>query len=175
MPTGENHRCQIEEGGAVMREISAIGKKMLRFQERLAAERHYKPIEPDLFLGDVRQTYLQNLPEWCSLTGAPQTPLYTLDDTQICTGYDRIVIGDYGAFVEISPSQIIQEAIHCKPGQEFRRDDLRFSENVKYLWMTAKDRSNCKIYLQKKMVSYANYLPGMYYISPYEVYPDTLK
>ena len=155
-----------------MKEISVIGKKMLRFQERLAKERHYQPIEPDLFLGDVRQTYLQELPEWCSITGAPQTPLYTLGDTLLCTGYDRIVIGDYGAFIEISPTQIQTKSICCKPGQEYRRDDPRFSESVKYLWLTAKDLSDCKIYLQKKPVCYADYIPGKYYISPYEVYPQ---
>lgn len=153
-----------------MRQISDIGKQMLRFQSNLAAEHHYKPIEPNLFLGDVRQTYLQNLPAWCSLTDSPQTPLYSLDGTKLCTGYTRIVIGDYGAFVEISPDQICQQTIHCKPGQEFRANDPRFSENVKYLWMTAKDHSDCKIYLQKKSVNYADYIPGMYYISPYEVY-----
>lgn len=154
-----------------MREITAIGKKMLRFQEKLAQERHYAPIEPDLFLGDVREKYLQALPEWCSIAGAPQTPLCTLDDTLLCTGYDRIVIGDYGAFIEISPAQIQKKAICCKIGQEYRRDDPRFSENVKYLWLTAKDFSDCKIYFQKKSVNYADYIPGKYYISPYEVYP----
>lgn len=154
-----------------MKEITAVGKKMLQFQEHLAAGHHYKPIEIDLFLGDVRQTYLQNLPDWCSLTGAPQTPLYTLDDTLVCTGYERIVIGDYGAFIEISPEQIRKETLRCKPGQEFRQNDPRFSKNVKYLWLTAKDLSGCKIYFQRKRVDYADYIPGMYYISPYEVYP----
>ena len=156
-----------------MKQISAIGKEMLRFQANLAAERNYQPVEPDLFLGDVRDKYRQALPDWCSLTGAPQMPLYTLDDTLLCTGYDRIVIGDYGAFVEISPQQILQEAICIKPGQEFRANDPRFSQNVKYLWLTAKDRSGCKIYCQKKTVDYADYTPGMYYISPYEVHPGT--
>lgn len=154
-----------------MRQISDIGKEMLRFQENLAKEHGYKPVEPNLFLGDVRQTYLQNLPAWCSLTGSPQMPLYSLAGTKLCTGYTRIVIGDYGAFVEISPDQICRQAIRCKPGQEFRANDPRFSENVKYLWITTKDNSDCKIYFQKKAVSYADYIPGMYYISPYEVYP----
>ena len=152
-----------------MKPISEIGRKMLTFQSRLALEKGYKPIEPNLFLGDVRQKYIEALPDWCSLHGDPASPLYSLDGTLLCNGYTRIVIGDYGAFVEISPQQIRKEALRCQPGQEYRQQDDRFSANIKYLWLTAKDNSSCKIYLQKKTVSYADYLPGMYYISPYEV------
>lgn len=98
-----------------------------------------------------------------------KTPLYTLDGTQIATGYQRIVIGDYGAFVEIAPGQICKDALRCKPGQEYRYAEERFAANIKYLWLTTKDRSDCKIYFQKKGVNYADYVPGMFYISPYEV------
>lgn len=143
---------------------------MLAFQSKLADEFGYEPIEPNFFLGNVRKKYEDALPEWCVLAGNPVTTLCTLDDTVICKGYTRIVIGDYGAFVEISPNQICEEVLRCKPGQEYRYQDKRFAENVKYLWLTARDRSYCKIYLQKKKVSYADYIPGMYYISPYEVY-----
>lgn len=152
-----------------MKQISEIGRQILAFQNKLAAEYGYEPVEPNLFLGDVRKKYIDALPVWCEIHGDPERRLYTLDGTLLCKGYVRIVIGDYGAFVEISPEQIYKETLRCKPGQEFRYLDERFSENVKYLWLTATDRSNCKIYLQKKVVSYADYIPGMYYISPYEV------
>ena len=153
-----------------MKQLSSVGKEMLEFQSKLADERKYAPIEFDLFLGDVREKYRKALPEWCNLNGDSQTSLFTLDDTLISTGYERIVIGDYGAFVEISPTSIRQEAVRCKEGQEYRYSSERFSKNVKFLWLTAKDKSDCKIYLQRKRVCYADYLPGMYYISPYEVY-----
>ena len=155
-----------------MKPISDIGQKMLALQQALAEEYGYKPIEPNLFLGDIRQRYKEALPAWCITDGSPDTQLYTLAGTHICTGYTRIVIGDYGAFVEISPEQINNEVLQCQPGQEYRSNDPRFADKVKYLWLTAKDRTQCKIYLQKKTVSYADYLPGMYYISPYEVDPE---
>ena len=151
------------------KEMSETGKEMLAFQEKLAAEYNYSPLGFNLFLGDVREKYLNALPGWCSLTGSP-TPLFSLDGTQISTAYERVVTGDYGCFLEISPDHIIENNIHCKPGQEYRYTDERFAENVKYLWFTTKDRSDCKIYLQKKAVDYADYIPGCYYISPYEVY-----
>lgn len=152
-----------------MKQISDIGKEMLAFQEKLAAERGYAPVEIDLFLGDVRKKYRTALPDWCKISGDASASLYSLDGTKICTGYTRIVIGDYGAFVEISPEQICKESLCCKRGQEYRLSDERFAANVKYIWLTAKDRSGCKVYFQKKKVAYADYVPGMYYISPYEV------
>lgn len=155
-----------------MREISPIGKEMLMFQENLAKEHKYKPVPYDLFIGDVREKYLNALPKWCNLDGDNVT-LFSLDGTQLCTGYKRIVIGDYGAFIEISPEQILDSNLCCKRGQEYRYNDERFAKHVKYLWLTTKDASDCKIYHQKKTVDYADYQPNMYYISPYEVYPDT--
>lgn len=155
-----------------MREMSKVGKEMLAFQAKLASERGYSPIELDLFLGDVREKYRAALPEWCCVNGDPNAYLCSLDGTLLCTGYERVVIGDYGAFIEISPAQICKDALRCKPGQEFRYEDPRFAKNVKYVWLTVNDRSDCKIYYQKKTVSYADYVPGMYYISPYEVYRE---
>lgn len=58
-----------------------------------------------------------------------------------------------------------------KEGQEFRIYDQRYSNNIKYEWFTMKDNSNIKIYKQKKNVSYADYIIGMFYVSPHEVYP----
>ena len=150
--------------------ISSIGKSMLQFQENLAKERRYKPVQPDLFLGDVRDKYRASLPSWCVLGGA-ETSLETTEGTFLCSGYRRIVIGDYGAFVEIAPSQINTEVLRCQPGEEYRYTDERFAKNCKYLWLTTKDLSYCKIYHQKKTVEYADYLPDMYYVSPYEVFP----
>ena len=156
-----------------MRQISKLGREMLAFQDGLAAEYEYKPIGFNLFLGDVREKYKSALPEWCNMTGDEAIPLFSLDGMQLCRGYDRIVIGDYGAFVEIAPERILRNNLHCKEGQEYRFTDERYAKNVKYLWLTAEDSSGCKIYLQKKPVDYADYVPGMYYISPYEVVPGT--
>lgn len=149
--------------------VSETGKKMLSFQEQLAREFKYQPVGINIFYGDVRETYRAALPEWCTLSGDPSVLLYTLDETLIARGYTRIVIGDYGAFVEISPDQIVENNLKCKEGQEYRITDPRFAANVKYRWLTSKDRANCKVYEQVKTVEYADYRPGMYYISPYEL------
>ena len=77
-------------------------------------------------------------------------------------GYKRIVVGDYGAYIEIDPEDIIQENIKNKwPGKPKRP--------VKYIWMQTKDKEKTKIYFQQATVKYADYIPGMYYIDPKDI------
>lgn len=150
-------------------EISDIGVKMLRYQEQLAHQYLYKPIPRTFFL-DVRAEYEESLPDWCVMSG-DRVPLETVCGTRIVNGYTRIVIGDYGAFVEIKPSQILMDKLHVREGQAYRIEDPRYAEHVKYLWYTANDQSDAKVYLQKRAVEYADYKPGMIYVSVYEVFP----
>ena len=147
------------------KEMDEIGKKMHQFQKSLVEQYKYKKIPLTLFL-DTRKMFMENLPKWCLDEKRKKEELRTLSGTPIARGYTRVVIGDYGAFVEIEDADMIKENIKTKEGQEFRSDE---KYHVKYLWLTAKDDSNCKIYLQTKTVDYADYQPGRYYISPYEI------
>lgn len=153
----------------MVHEISDIGVKMLRYQEQLARQYRYKPI-PRTFFKDVRIEFENSLPDWCEMSG-DSVPLETVCGTVIANGYIRIVIGDYGAFVEMTPEQVRMNQLHIKEGQTYRIEDPRYAEHVKYLWYTAKDKSDVKVYLQKRAVEYADYKPGMIYISVYEVFP----
>ena len=150
--------------------ISETGREMLAFQERLAEEYSYKPIQPNLFLGDVREKYRQALPEWCRMDGNPDCVLRSVNQgIAFATGYSRIVIGDYGAFIEIAPEQMVKDAIVVERGQEYRIFDPQYREHCKYHWYTAKDNSHVKLYFQQKTVDYADYKVGMWYVSPYEI------
>lgn len=153
----------------MVHKISDIGTKMLQYQEQLAHQHRYKPI-PRTFFQDVRTEFEDALPDWCVMSGN-SVPLATVCGTVIANGYTRIVIGDYGAFVEISPSQILMSRLHVKEGQTYRIEDPRYAEHVKYLWYTANDRSDVKVYIQKRTVEYADYKPDMIYVSVYEVFP----
>ena len=153
----------------MVHKISDIGTKMLRYQEQLAHQHRYKPISRTFFQ-DVRTEFEDALPDWCIMTG-DNIPLETTCGTVIANGYTRIVIGDYGAFVEISPSQILMSRLHVKEVQTYRIEDPRYAEHVKYLWYTANDRSDVKVYIQKRTVEYADYKPDMIYVSVYEVFP----
>lgn len=95
--------------------ISETGARMLKYQEQLADEYKYKPI-PRTFFKDVRAEFEETLPEWCNMSG-DTTKLETRSGTVIASGYNRIVIGDYGAFVEFSRAQANARHLKIKEGQ----------------------------------------------------------
>lgn len=136
----------------------------LRIEYLLSKKYKYKPLPSDLS-AKYRQFFLENIPRELSINGGTET-LYTVKGSPICDGYDRIVIGDYGAFVEFSKSPY--EFI-IKPGQEYRLNDKQYSNNVKYVWLTIDDESDIKIYYQKRTVLYADYKPRKFYVSVHEV------
>ncbi len=139
---------------------------VLKYQESLIEKYKYKPL-PRSFRWEALRFYNDNLPERFCLDGANE-PLFTVEGLKLCNRYNRVVIGDYGAYVEILPEDILHENIKVKEGQEYRDYDERYSQHTKYSWLTSKDGSDIKIYFQKKKVDYADYIPGRYYISPYE-------
>ena len=138
----------------------------LRIESLLAKKYGYKPLTSDLSF-KYRQFFKENIPDFLNINGGVDT-LYTLNGSPICDGYDRIVIGDYGAFIEFSSSPYSDTYI-VKPGQEFRISDKQYSNSVKYVWMTIDDKSDIKIYFQKRPVLYADYIPRKFYVSVHEV------
>lgn len=136
----------------------------LKIEAALAKKYKHRPLKRDLS-EKYRKFYLDNIPTELNVDGGVDT-LFTLNGSPICDGYDRIVIGDYGAFIEFSTSPY---SFIVKPGQEYRIDDERYSKNVKYHWLTINDNSDVKIYHQMRTVAYADYLPDKYYVSVHEV------
>lgn len=138
-----------------------------KMQEELAQAYKYKPL-PYLFSIEQRKIYEDNLPDWLKVEKKKRTPLFSKSGLLISTDYERVVIGDYGAFIEISPKQIVNSSLKVKEGQEYRITDRHFSERVKYHWYTTKDNTDTKLYYQQKTVAYADYKVGYWYVSPYE-------
>jgi hypothetical protein len=112
----------------------------------------------------VRKYHSEN----CKITKQGwQGQIEAIDGMVFANGYERVVVGDYGAYIEISPTQVIQSAIMVAPGQEYRLTE-KF-KNCKYTWLTDKGGKKAKIYLQRGLVTYADYKIGMYYVSPEDV------
>ena len=132
--------------------------------DELVTTYHYKKLPPLISIGQ-RLSYVQTLPSWCKING-DSCMLYA-GSLPIAKGYSRIVIGDYGAYIEIPPSLIIIDNLQIKPGEEYRKEE-RY-KNVKYYWLCPITNENVKIYWQKHKVAYADYVPQMFYVSPYEV------
>ena len=79
--------------------------------------------------------------------------------TLVAKGYKRVVVGDYGAYIEFAPEHIVHHNIKNKwPGKP--------SRPVKYIWMVTCDNEQTKVYFQQGTVGYADYKIGMYYITP---------
>ena len=138
----------------------------LNIEAKLAQEYGYKPLPKELS-EKYRQFYIDNLPEGFIINGS-DTVLCTKTGAVVCNGYTRIVVGDYGAFIEFDEEQANLDEYIIAPGQEYRVNNPRYSKNIKYIWMTIPDGSNIKIYKQKKKVAYADYKSGMFYVSPHE-------
>lgn len=120
----------------------------------------------------VRRFYKEHIPEYLDINGS-DTKLMDKHGTTICTKYDRIVIGDYGPYVEFSEENIFPQNFRIKKGQEYRMEP-RYA-NCKYIWMCTKsEKQDVKIYLQKGEVSYADYIPGKYYVCVTDVFPAEL-
>ena len=114
----------------------------------------YKPLEKedsDL----VRQFYREHLT--LLEIGSVDKKIINSCGTIIAVGYTRVVIGDYGAYVEFDKSQVQVNNIQSKwPGKPNRP--------VKYIWLETKDKLKTKVYYQQGTVGYADYKIGMFYV-----------
>jgi len=77
--------------------------------------------------------------------------------------YIRVVIGGQGTYIEFEQKQIVVE-LETEPGQEYR--GVGKYTNCKYFWLRPLGDSSMKVYLQRGLVSYADYKVGKYYVSP---------
>lgn len=74
-------------------------------QDELAIKYKYKKLPPDI-AQYARSEYIRTLPDCFDLVGNPNHKLMTVCNTLISSGYKRIVIGDYGVFIEFDKYQI---------------------------------------------------------------------
>lgn len=86
--------------------------------------------------------------------------IYLIDGTLFATGFNRVVHGGRGDYVEFEGSHIILPLI-SKFGND-GTEDL----DIYYWWLFPENHPEVKVYLQKKTVKYADYKIGKYYVSP---------
>lgn len=83
----------------------------------------------------------------------------------MATGYNRIVFGTRGPYIEFDPRHIIHTNIHIPESQLFRLSDPR----IYYIEFRSCDVNLIKVYYQMRTVAYADYRIGMFYVSPLEL------
>lgn len=84
--------------------------------------------------------YLNLLNNNFKITGSNTDKLFSTNGILLSTGYKRIVISDYGAYIEFDRLQASVNNFIIDKSQKYRLSD-RFINNIKYLWMTTDRKS----------------------------------
>lgn len=100
-----------------------------------------------------------------SLNGDQKTEFYDKLGSLIAIGYSRIVIGDRGPYVEFNESNI-KTTMRIPDNEQWRLRKQSFCYYAEFRTIL----TNIKIYYQFRPVDYADYKPGFYYISPFDLY-----
>lgn len=109
--------------------------------------------------------------EMCLLQehGLSNFGLYTLHNEMISIGYERVVFGKRGPYVELNKFQILEKKLYIPTEQLYRLSDPK----VFYIEFRSTDQSNTKVYYQLRNVAYADYKIGNFYISPFDLQKNT--
>lgn len=105
-----------------------------------------------------------------SVDGNTISEFRTISGTLIAKGYERVVIGQRGPYIEFVRSSIYENQLYIPKGEQKRIGSPYFF----YDEYRSKDDSYTKVYHQKRLVKYADYLVGMYYISPFDLIVDNV-
>ena len=85
----------------------------------------------------------------------------------IANGYQRVVIGQRGPYVEFTKNQILDTELYIPKSQLYRLSDPK----VYYIEFRTVEK-NIKVYYQMRNVAYADYLINHFYISPFDLYKE---
>ena len=132
-------------------------KELLEEIDTLGKSQKYRPLNKEL-KDKYHKLYLDNL------NGFDKIRNLNINNVPFAKKYERVVIGDYGAYVEIDKKDLLVD-LSVPKGQEWRLDKNFIEKrnlSIKYEWY---EYDNKKVYFQINAVTYADYKPGYYYIS----------
>lgn len=90
----------------------------------------------------------------------------------VANGYTRVVIGGRGPYIEFYDWMMVKDAIYVPQQEQWRVVDPKASMWHYYEEYRSRDKAYVKCYHQLRTVDYADYRPGMWYISPFELTTD---
>lgn len=96
-----------------------------------------------------------------STTGDDTTTMFTKSGVKLIEGYTRVVIGARGPYVECELAQLNNEVLHEAAERHYYYIELRSVPD------------DVKVYVQLKNVDYADYVPGLCYVSPFDLYNES--
>jgi len=98
----------------------------------------------------------------------PDVRFFSYSGSLLAAGYNRIVHGGRGPYVEFVDRQICHANLVVPPAESWRLGSSR----CYYDEYRSNDKSYVKVYHQKKCVNYADYIVGMWYMSPFDLVTD---
>ncbi len=87
---------------------------------------------------------------------------YTNTGLIVAIGYNRVVHGERGSYIEFEPEHMVAANLHIPKNQIWRQHH----QHAYYLEYRTNDSAHVKVYYQKRTVTYADYIIGKCYISP---------
>ena len=105
--------------------------------------------------------------------GSKNFVLFTKSGMLVATGYERIVFGGRGPYIEFGKDQIIRDNIYIPESCEWRLEEYQKEKIYYYEYRTKEDY--VMVYLQNKIVDYADYKVDFVYISPFDLYDENEK
>lgn len=87
---------------------------------------------------------------------------------QLANGYNRVVIGERGPYVEFQHDHLYMTNLFVPEKEQWRLDPT--NSKIYYHEYRSIDDAYVKVYYQLKTVAYADYKIGLYYISPFDLY-----
>ena len=120
----------------------------------------------------IRSIHIKNIISTFGHDGSKFAVPIKLNGIDFISSYTRTVIGNHGPYIEFTPESCKLPLNH-KSGEEFRIN----ADKAKYLWLEPiinNQQIPIKIYHQKNTVKYADYVPGLMYVCPYELFSTKL-
>jgi len=123
---------------------------------------------------EIRQGYRERLilPEFCE----EDIVFSTKAGLRVAEGYIRVVLGDRGPYIEFEDAMMTTSPDIFIPYDKKYRIKNALCYYIEY---RTNDDAYVKIYRQKKLVGYADYQIGFWYISPFDLtsdkYPELVK
>jgi hypothetical protein len=89
-----------------------------------------------------------------------QENIFLKDGTLFARGFIRVVHGGRGDYVEFEKENIII------PLLSLYNNDISKQTQFYYYWLYPVGHREIKVYFQQRVVKYADYKTGLYYVSP---------
>jgi hypothetical protein len=90
------------------------------------------------------------------MQGDPDTALFTRSGAQVAKGFIRVIVDDQGAHLELDAKHLIEGS-------------LRHSGAVHHRYIELLTVDDVKVRLQVQTVDRSDYVPGMFYVSPFDL------